>query len=177
MRLLFVAAAIFTFAMQIAAAEEISSVAQYEAAISSGKLVRMHPNLNMKFGRDVAGTLATFRLPDENDYSSVLIYGAGHMLIKKYEPDQAARYRVDAAFDINVGGAACIVFIESEGVGINGPGAASDSAGHRGLVFCPSGNGSRMNDALTARLAKQSGAHGIQSASQVRKILRDYIAH
>ena len=160
-----------------ASAQDIASMAQYEAAISSGKVVKMHPNLNMRFGHAKSGTLITFREKEENDYSSILIYGADHpgqMVIKKYKPDQAARYRVDAAFNFFVKDEACVVFIESEGVGVNTPEGTPDLSSHRALVFCQSGNQSKLNDDLTEKLDKHSGERGIRNARQAREILRDY---
>lgn len=174
---LVVAAIVSMVAVQSACAEEISSLAQYEAAVASGKIVKMHPNLGLKFGRDIRGTLITFREVNENDYSSVLIYGADHLAIKHFKPDQAARYRVDAVFNVGVGGSACMVFIESEGVGINGPENMPSTESHRAIVFCEVGGRSEMNRELTAKLDNGAGSHGIQSASQVRKILKGYIGH
>lgn len=162
---------------QNACAAEISSLAQYNAAIASGKIVEMHPNLRLKFGRDIQGTLISFREVDQNDYSSVLLYGASHLAVKHFKPDQAARYRVDAVFNIGVGGSTCMVFIESEGVGINGPENMPSTESHRAMVFCQVGGRSELNRELTAKLDNGAGGHGIQNASQARKLLKGYIDH
>ena len=164
----------------LAHSQEIADLGEYKNALSTGEIIKMHPDLHMRFGRSKRGTLITFRKKDENDYSSVLIYQTGptsrRLAIKQFNPDQAAKFRVDAEFNVYIEKEACIVFIESEGVGVNAPGPTSDMASHRGLVFCEERNQSKLNGNLTDKLKRESGKSGIQTAAEVRKILKDHIS-
>lgn len=160
----------------LAHSQEIADLSEYKNALSGGQVIKMHPDLNMRFGSSKRGILITFRKKDENDYSSVLIYRAGSttrgITIKQFNPDQAARFRVDAVLNIYIEKRACIVFIESEGVGVNAPGPTTDMASHRGLVFCEMQNQSKLDSNLTRKLELESGESGIQTAAQVRQILK-----